>query len=152
MEEQQKNRNEKIDAPRPEEGLHVHADGTIHTHADGTVHSHADGMTHSHADGTVHSHGESGLHKHTHSHTQTEAVLRRLSRAIGHLEAVKKMVENGRDCSEVLVQLAAVKAALTSTSRVIMKDHMEHCIRDAVKSGDQEALDELEKAIDQLLG
>ena len=123
-----------------EEPEHSHADGSLHTHTlpDGTSY------THSHADGG-HAHG------HTHSHTQTEAVLRRLSRAIGHLEAVKKMVENGRDCSEVLVQLAAVRAAITSTSRVIMKDHLEHCIADAVESGDREMIAELEKAIDQLL-
>ena len=123
-----------------EEHEHSHADGTVHTHTlpDGTSY------THTHEDGG-HAHG------HTHSHTQTEAVLRRLSRAIGHLEAVKKMVENGRDCSEVLVQLAAVRAALGSTGKVILKDHMEHCIADAVRDGDASAIEELEKAIDQLL-
>ena len=53
---------------------------------------------HVHADGTAHSHG------HVHSHTQTKAVVNRLARAIGHLESVKRMVEDGRDCSEVLVR------------------------------------------------
>ena len=63
--------------------------------------------THVHVreDGTVieHSHGPHGHH---HSHEQTKAVLNRLSRAIGHLESVKRMVEDGKDCSEVLIQLA----------------------------------------------
>ena len=126
---------------------HIHEDGTVHVHADGTLHSHADGTVHVHEAGTVHAHP----HTHTHSHTQTKAVVSRLARAVGHLEAVKKMVENGRDCSEVLVQLAAVRAALGSISKVILKDHMEHCIADAVRDGDQEAIEELEKAIDQLL-
>ena len=58
-------------------------------------------------------------HTHLHSHEHTREVVNRLSRAIGHLESVKRMVENGRDCSEVLVQLAAVRAALSSTSRLI---------------------------------
>ncbi len=132
-----------IQEEHPEQ--HTHEEGTVHVHADGTVHSHADGTVHVHADGTVHS------HPHTHSHTQTKAVISRLARAVGHLEAVKKMVENGRDCSEVLVQLAAVRAALGSISKVILKDHMEHCIADAMRDGDQEAIEELEKAIDQLL-
>ena len=96
-----------------------------------------------------HSHSHSGGH--THSHTQTKAVLNRLSRAIGHLTAVRNMVEGGRDCAEVLVQLAAVRSAINSTSEVILKDHLEHCIVDAVKSGDKRALDELNKAVELLL-
>ena len=49
-------------------------------------------------DGSVveHSHG---AHGHHHSHAQTKAVLNRLSRAIGHMESIKRMVEDGRDCS-----------------------------------------------------
>ena len=90
-------------------------------------------------------------HKHIHSHAHTKEVKNRLSRAIGHLESVKKMVEDGRDCSEVLVQLAAVRAALGSISRVILKDHIEHCIVHAMEENDQDAITELENAIDKLL-
>ena len=50
-----------------------------------------------HEHGVPHEHA----HGHTHSHTQTRAVVNRLARAIGHLERVKAMVEEGRDCSEV---------------------------------------------------
>ena len=90
-------------------------------------------------------------HEHLHSHPHTNDVKNRLSRAIGHLESVKKMVEDGRDCSEVLVQIAAVRAALGSVSRIILKDHIEHCIVHAVEENDTEAIAELEKAIDKLL-
>jgi len=90
-------------------------------------------------------------HIHSHSHKHTAAVLNRLARAIGHLEAVRKMVEDGRDCSEVLIQLAAVRSALSSTSRIILKDHLEHCIVGAVERHDQTALEELNRAIDKLL-
>lgn len=61
-------------------------------------------------------------------HHDTKQVLNRLSRAIGHLEAVKKMVEEGQDCSQVLIQLAAVKSALNNTGKIILKDHINHCI------------------------
>ncbi len=90
-------------------------------------------------------------HGHTHSHEHTQAVSNRLARAIGHLEAVRAMVESGRDCSEVLIQLAAVRSALAATSRIILKDHMEHCIVDAIEQHDQHAIEELERAIDKLL-
>lgn len=93
----------------------------------------------------------SARHEHLHSHAHTKEVKNRLSRAIGHLESVKKMVEDGRDCSEVLVQLAAVRSALASVSRVILKDHIEHCIVHAVETDDQEAIAELENAIDKLV-
>ena len=117
-----------------------------HSHEDGEAHIH----THVLDDGTTvtHSHGEHGHH---HSHAQTKAVLNRLSRAIGHLESIKRMVEDGRDCSEVLVQLSAVKAAINNTAKVILKDHIEHCMVDAVESGDHEAIEELTAAIDRFI-
>ena len=90
-------------------------------------------------------------HTHKHSHTQTKAVLNRLSRAIGHLQSVRGMVEDGRGCAEVLIQLAAVRNAISSTSEVILKDHLEHCIVDAVESGDTKELDELKRAIELLM-
>lgn len=96
------------------------------------------------SDATEHSHD----HNHRHNHKNTKAVLNRISRASGHLESVKRMVESGRDCSEVLIQLSAVIAALNKTSKVILKDHMEHCIVDAVESGDDTAIENLSKAID----
>jgi len=87
-------------------------------------------------------------HTHTHSPEDTKAILNRLSRAIGHLNAVKQMVEDGKDCSEVLIQLAAVKSAINSTGKVILKGHLEHCVVHAVENNDSEALKEFSKAID----
>lgn len=90
-------------------------------------------------------------HSHTHSHQHTKEVLNRLAKAIGHLQKVKQMVEDGEDCSDVLVQLAAVKSALNSTGKVILKDHLEHCIVHAVEEGNTEMLDELNEAIDKFI-
>jgi len=101
--------------------------------------------THIAPDGTVYE------HSHTHKHTNTKAVVNRLSRAIGHLESIKRMVEEGRDCSEVLVQLSAVKSAINNTGKVILKDHLEHCMVDAVQCGDMEAIRDLTEAIDRFM-
>lgn len=122
------------------EGKHIHIaeDGTVYEH----IHEHE--YTHEHG----HSHGHG---THTHTHTNTKSVLNRLSRAIGHLESVKRMVEEGRDCTEVLIQLSAVKSALNNTGKVILKDHIEHCLVDAVESGDNEAIVELTEAIDRFM-
>ncbi len=111
----------------------------VHVLEDGTI------MEHSH------SHENHGEHGHHHSHAQTKAVLNRLSRAIGHLESIKRMVEDGRDCSEVLIQLSAVKSAINNTGKIILQDHIEHCIVDAVEHGDKDAIKELERAIDRFM-
>ncbi len=85
------------------------------------------------------------------NHEHTKAVLNRLSRAIGHLKAVKGMVENGRDCAEVLIQLSAVKSEIVNTSKVILKDHLDHCVVNAIKENDEKAIAELKSAIEKLL-
>ena len=90
-------------------------------------------------------------HNHSHTHTRTKAVLDRLSRANGHLTAVRNMVQEGRDCSEVLIQLAAVRSAINKTCEVILKDHLDHCIVDAVKTGDMVAIEALNHAIEMLM-
>lgn len=84
-------------------------------------------------------------------HEHTKAVLNRIARAVGHLNAIKKMIEDGRDCSDVLIQLSAVKSEITNTSKVILKDHLDHCVVKAVKVNDEETILMLKKAIDQLL-
>ena len=127
---------------------HDHA----YLHAHGIAHSH-DGEGHEHhhdghgGEGHEHSHG----HGHTHTHENTRAVLNRLSRAIGHLQSVKRMVEEGRDCSEVLIQIAAVRSAIDNTGKLILQDHLKHCIIDAAREGDQQAIDELNQAIEKFM-
>ena len=98
---------------------------------------------------------ETDHHSHTHAHHhdpgQRQAVVHRIARAAGHLNAVKKMVEDDRDCSDILIQLAAVQSALNGVSKIILKDHIEHCIVDAVEENDEAAIDRLNQAIDQMI-
>ena len=109
----------------------------IHDHA----YMHAHGIEHTHEHG----------HSHTHSHEHTKAVLNRLSRAIGHLQSVRNMVEEGRDCSEVLIQIAAVRSAIDNTGKLILQDHLKHCIVEAAAEGDQQAIEDLCQAIDKYM-
>lgn len=114
-----------------------------------TDHTHDHDHDHEHDHAYLHAHGIP--HSHGHVHENQKAVLNRLSRAIGHLEKVKRMVEEGHDCSEVLIQLAAVRSALDNTGKVILKDHMRHCMVDAVAAGDEAAIDDLCQAIDKFM-
>ncbi|MBQ3290883.1 MAG: metal-sensing transcriptional repressor [Mogibacterium sp.] len=116
------------------EHTHVDENGNVYSH----VHVHSDGIHH-------HDHG------HIHSADHTKAVLNRMSRIIGHMEATKRMVEDGRDCSEVLIQLSAISSAINSVSKVILKEHLTTCIVDAVKHDDIDSIEELNKAIDKFI-
>ena len=98
-----------------------------------------------------HSHDHAHGHGHTHSPEEIRAVANRLSRAIGHLESVKQMVLDGRDCSEVLVQLSAVRSALDKAGLLILQSHIEHCLVDAVQHDDMGAVAQLNEAIARYL-
>lgn len=87
-----------------------------------------------------------------HNHPQNKQVINRLSRAIGHLSSVKKMAEDGRDCSELLIQISAVISALNGASKVILEDHINHCLIEAAKKGDNEVIDNLIDAINKYVG
>lgn len=86
-----------------------------------------------------------------HHHEHTKAVINRISRVSGHMESVKKMVIEGRDCSEVLIQLSAIRSAINNLGRVILKDHIDHCVVDAINSGDTKTLDDLNDALAKFL-
>ena len=89
--------------------------------------------------------------QHLHIHENQKAVINRLARAIGHLNKVKRMVEEGYHCADVLVQLAAVRSAIDNTGKVILNDHIRHCMVDAVQLGDESAIDGLCDAIDKFM-
>ena len=109
-----------------------------HTHEH--IHEHGNGHTH-----------EQGGHHPVHSQEEKKAVMNRLSKAIGHLESVKRMVERDEDCSEVLIQLAAVRSAIHNTGKLVLKNHINHCIVEAVEEHDQEAIDRLNQAIEKFV-
>ena len=123
---------------------HTHEHFHEHTHVDesGNVYTH----THAHTD-SDHHHD----HGHIHSEEHTRKVLNRMARIIGHMESTRRMVEDGRECSEVLIQLSAIESAINSVSRVILKEHLSTCVIDAVKRDDIEAIEELNRAIDKFI-
>ena len=126
---------------------HIHYDVYMDEHIQEYVGQETYQHIHTHVDenGNVHT------HTHTHSPQTVKNELNRIARIIGHMKSIKIMIESGRDCSEVLIQLAAVDAAIKSLSRVILKEHMSTCIVDAIKTGDEEAIKALNEAIDKFM-
>lgn len=126
---------------------YLHAHHIPHLHTPDDTHTHEQSHDHDHS----HDHEHDHTHAHGHVHANTKAVVNRLARAIGHLESVKKMVEEGRDCAEVLIQIAAVRSAINNTGKLILQDHIQHCIVDAVEQDDEKALESLCQAIDKFI-
>ena len=87
-----------------------------------------------------------------HGHEHQQSVINRLARIEGHVRAVKRMVEEGRTCPDILVQVAAVRSALNSVGRLILEDHLKSCMVDAVRKGDfEQAYRDLEHSLDRFM-
>ena len=128
---------------------HEHSHDHAYLHEHNIPHLHHESDVHDEAHNHAHSHDAANGHGHVHENTQ--AVLNRLSRAIGHLESVRKMVADGRYGRVKAKSEGAVRAAITNIGKVILQDHIQHCIVDAVEHDDEQALDALCQAIDKFV-
>lgn len=135
-----------------EKGFHTHIDenGNEYTHSH-EVHDH-DHKGHSHDhDHEGHSHTHGHPHSHTHDPKEMKKIINRISKSIGHMEAVKRMLEDGEDCADVLVQIAAVKSEINNAGKALLKEHLDHCIVEAVAQNDIDSIEKMNKAIDYFM-
>ena len=83
-------------------------------------------------------------------HSIQHNILHRLKIADGQLQKVISMVESGHDCIEVIHQSLAIQAALRETDRVILKNHLQTCVADAITHGHkEEVIDEVMKVMEK---
>lgn len=107
--------------------------------------------------GYEHEHNSEHDHEHTHEHghvhdpAEKRREIGRLSRIIGHLEYVRRMLQADEDCSDVLMQITAAKSALNGLAKSIIGEHMNHCIVHAIEEGDTAAVEDFQKAIQRYL-
>ena len=119
---------------------HEHDHEYLHTH--GIAHEHAQAEDDSLEPDPGHAHHHHLSHHH--SPEEKKRQLNRLSRVIGHLQHVKRMIEEDQDCADVLMQLSASRSALTGLGKEIINEHITHCITHAVQDGDMEAIEEFQ--------
>ncbi len=82
--------------------------------------------------------GEAGLRMAAGVEPQIQRrALDRLRRIEGQIRGVHRMVEEGRYCADILVQVSAVQEALRGVSKLLMRNHLQHCVTDALRSGDR---------------
>ncbi|MEH7226191.1 metal-sensing transcriptional repressor [Bacillus sp. JJ1566] len=91
-------------------------------------------------------------HTHKHNHKNRKSVINRLARIEGHVRSVRQMAIDDRDCSEILLQIAAVRKALDNTAKLVLTDHMETCLVDAVHEGNEDiVIKDIKKALDNFI-
>ena len=103
-----------------------------------------------------HSHDHQSSDKHSHNHIHSEEsqrkIINRLSRIEGHVRGIKTMINEGRDCPEVLIQVAAIRGALDRVARLILDEHLSECItRASVEGTIEEEIAVLKSALDRFL-
>ena len=87
-----------------------------------------------------------------HHKLKKEDINKRLNKAVGQINGIKKMIEDDRDCPDILIQIAAVRSALATLSLMITEDHIEHCVTESFQTGKGEkSIAELSKALKQML-
>ena len=80
-----------------------------------------------------------------------KSLINRLSRIEGQIRGIRKMVESNMYCPDILVQSAAVTAAMNAFNRELLSDHIRTCVVDDIREGNDETIDELLRTLQKLM-
>ena len=78
-------------------------------------------------------------------------LIHRLNRIEGQIRGIRGMVENGAYCPDILVQSAAVNAAINAFNRELLASHIRTCVRSDIQAGNDEVIDELLSTLQKLM-
>lgn len=78
-------------------------------------------------------------------------LLNRLSRIEGQIRGIKNMVEDGAYCPDILIQVSAANSALNSFTKVLLANHVKTCVAEDIRSGKEDAVDELANLLQKLM-
>ncbi|MBQ8025466.1 MAG: metal-sensing transcriptional repressor [Oscillospiraceae bacterium] len=78
-----------------------------------------------------------------------ENLHRRLAKIMGQIRAIDRMIDEDVPCEDLLTQISAAKSALNKVGQVVLEGHIQHCIKDAVKQGNEEEIANFTKAIER---
>ena len=81
----------------------------------------------------------------------TKSLLNRLSRIEGQIRGIRRMVEEEAYCIDIITQVSAAGSALNSFAKVILSEHIRHCVADDVREGNQDKIDELINTLQKMM-
>ena len=80
----------------------------------------------------------------------SEAIIKRLKRIEGQVRGIIKMIDDEKNCEDILIQIGSVKSALHKTGQVVLEGHLHHCVIDGIRDGKgEETVKKLSSAIEQ---
>ena len=82
---------------------------------------------------------------------EQKSLVNRLSRIEGQVRGIRKMVETDCYCTDILVQVSAVNAALNSFNKVLLANHIRTCVAEDIREGKDETIDELVTVLQKLM-
>ena len=83
-------------------------------------------------------------------HHDVEKLCRRIKKVEGQLGGIRKMLENDKPCEEIIIQLNSAKSALQKISQIVLEDHLDHCVLNALQKGEGETqIDSIKRALGQ---
>lgn len=82
-----------------------------------------------------------------HPHPRSADIINRLARIEGHVKGIKQMAKEGKPCSDILLQIGAVQAALRKAAQAVLEDHLEQCVVGAKPAEAKVLLDDLKAAL-----
>ncbi len=85
------------------------------------------------------------------SEKEYKDLIHRLNRIEGQVRGVKRMVEQDSYCTDILIQVSAINAALNSFNKVLLANHIRTCVADDIRAGKEETIDELVFTLQKLM-
>ena len=89
-------------------------------------------------------------HKHR-DESEYKRLINRLNRIEGQVRGVRSMLENDAYCTDVLIQVSAIQAALNAFNRELLSNHIHTCVADNIRAGDDSVIDELVYTLQKLM-
>ncbi len=75
----------------------------------------------------------------------------RLSSVEGHIKAIKTMLNDGKSCEDILLQISAVESAINKVGKLMLKNHLNTCVKQSIKNGDSDILDKFNNILDKYI-
>lgn len=75
----------------------------------------------------------------------------RLAAVEGHISAIRRMMAEDRDCEDILLQLSAAESAIGKVAKIVLKDHLNHCVKDSIQRGESASLDKFNSILEKYL-
>jgi DNA-binding FrmR family transcriptional regulator len=85
------------------------------------------------------------------SDEEYKKLINRLSRIEGQIRGIRGMVEKNAYCTDILIQVSAVNAALNSFNKELLANHIRTCVANDIRSGKDEVIDELVETLQKLM-